>query len=80
MLFYYSEMMNNKHHFMSPDRFVRAEHYRYKYAKIGSPEARNGQWWTRKKIGVYLPPVSLNVLQETIVSMGWPIPKLSVKK
>ncbi|XP_059154245.1 lipase maturation factor 1-like [Physella acuta] len=61
----------------SPPKYVRAEHYRYVFSKIGSPEAKLGQWWKRKKKGVYLHPVSLEMLAPTIKHMGWPVPKLT---
>lgn len=53
-----------------PPRFVRAVLYRYQFAPPGNPE---GNWWTREKRGLWLPPLSaddprlLNLLQRA----GW---------
>ena len=38
-----------------PPRYVRAVLYEYKFAAPGSPE---GTWWTRTKLGAWLPPLS----------------------
>lgn len=52
-------------------RFVRAEHYRYVYTKIGSKEAQSGKWWKRMRIGQYLQPVNLDALKQYLTQMGW---------
>ncbi|CAL1540716.1 unnamed protein product [Lymnaea stagnalis] len=67
----------NPFHGRPPPKFVRAEHYRYVFTKIGSPEAKSGHWWKRKRIGSYLPPVSLHVLSSTLAQMGWAVPKFT---
>ncbi|KAH9495664.1 Lipase maturation factor 1 [Bulinus truncatus] len=64
----------------SPPRFVKADHYRYIFAKIGSPEASEGHWWKRKKIGSYLPIVSLDSLGPMMDRMGWSVPKIRQTK
>jgi len=38
-----------------PPTFIRAELYEYAFTRFG---AENGAWWTRKRIGDYLPPLS----------------------
>ncbi|CAN8000073.1 unnamed protein product [Ixodes pacificus] len=54
-----------------PPRFIRAEHYRYQYARFGSPEARAGQWWIRERLGSYMPPVSKSDLLPILQKFGW---------
>ncbi len=51
------------------------EHYRYKFTKIGSKQAAAGAWWTRKHIGTYLPPQSLDTLYEFMSTQSWDLPK-----
>lgn len=58
-------------------RFVRAEHYRYVFTKVGSKLAKEGKWWKRTRIGDYLPAVNLQSLQQYVEKMGW---KTSQKK
>ena len=41
----------------APPRFIRAELYEYEFTRFGDP---SGAWWTRKRVGPYLPPVSLD--------------------
>ncbi|XP_013382135.1 lipase maturation factor 1-like [Lingula anatina] len=60
----------------APPKFIRAEHYRYRYTKLGSKDALSGAWWKRKRFGNYLPPVSLAALKEFLTAMDWPIPLL----
>ena len=40
-----------------PPRCIRAQHYKYTFTALGSPEARSGQWWNRELVGEYLPTV-----------------------
>ncbi|XP_022239177.1 lipase maturation factor 1-like [Limulus polyphemus] len=56
-----------------PPRFVRAEHYRYSYTKLGSRDSQRGHWWKRRYIGNYLPPVSLKTLSSVMKRFGWKI-------
>lgn len=53
-----------------PPRYIRAVLYRYRFAKPG-----NGQhlWWTRERIGGWLPPLSANSLQllQFLKGQGW---------
>ncbi|MBD0286531.1 MAG: lipase maturation factor family protein [Flavisolibacter sp.] len=53
-----------------PPRYVRAVLYRYMFAKPGNPQ---GLWWTREKIGDWLPAMSANDprLLEFLKSAGW---------
>lgn len=53
-------------------RYVRALHYRYQFTELGSKEAAQGQWWSRKLIGqLYMPIVSAAQLRPTIEAQGW---------
>ena len=54
-----------------PHRYIRALHYRYEYTKIGSKEAGRGQWWKRKLIGQYLPPLSAKQVKPVLREQGW---------
>ncbi|XP_054763837.2 lipase maturation factor 1-like [Lytechinus pictus] len=58
-----------------PPRYIRVEHYRYEYTTIGSKEALDGKWWNRKRIGPYMPPVSLESLENYFVQQSWDLPK-----
>jgi hypothetical protein len=44
--------------------FVRALFYRYRYAD-SEKRRRSGDWWTRELVGVYLPAVSLSMLEQS---------------
>lgn len=72
-----SLIAHNPFHGRAPPKFIRADHYKYSFPKLWSKEAKNGQWWKRKLIGQYMPPVSLNMLREVIMNMGWPAPDTS---
>ncbi|XP_006146497.2 lipase maturation factor 1 [Tupaia chinensis] len=58
-----------------PPRWVRGEHYRYKFSRPGGQRAAEGQWWVRKRIGPYFPPLSLEDLRTYFRSRGWPLPE-----
>ncbi|XP_029803548.1 lipase maturation factor 1 isoform X2 [Suricata suricatta] len=60
----------------APPRWVRGEHYRYKFSRLGGQHAAAGRWWVRKRIGPYFPPVSLRDLEGYFRSRGWPLPEL----
>ena len=53
------------------NRFIRASHYRYQYSTRGSIEAIEGKWWTRKRLGDYLPIVNKEMLKPVIERQGW---------
>ena len=40
-----------------PPAYIRAELYEYRFTRFGDPP---GAWWKRRRIGLYLRPVSLN--------------------
>lgn len=58
-----------------PPKYIRVEHYRYEYTKIGSKEAQDGKWWKRRPIGTYMPPVSLQSLENYFTQQSWDLPK-----
>uniref|UniRef100_A0A2K6CNN5 Lipase maturation factor n=1 Tax=Macaca nemestrina TaxID=9545 RepID=A0A2K6CNN5_MACNE len=58
-----------------PPRWVRGEHYRYKFSRPGGRHAAEGKWWVRKRIGAYFPPVSLEELRPYFRDRGWPLPQ-----
>jgi hypothetical protein len=61
----------------SPPRYVRAVLYQYQFNEPGNS---NGSWWTRKELGLWLPPLSADDprLLEWLRQAGWlreaPIP------
>ncbi|XP_034526568.1 lipase maturation factor 1 isoform X5 [Ailuropoda melanoleuca] len=59
----------------APPRWVRGEHYRYKFSRPGGQHAAAGKWWVRKKIGAYFPPLSLRDLKDYFRSREWPYPE-----
>ncbi|XP_045141955.1 lipase maturation factor 1 [Echinops telfairi] len=61
----------------APPRWVRAEHYRYKFSRPGGLHANQGEWWVRKRIGPYFPPLSLRDLKGYFEAREWPHPELA---
>ncbi|XP_075532766.1 lipase maturation factor 1-like isoform X1 [Dermacentor variabilis] len=59
-----------------PPRYIRAEHYHYRYAPVGSSQARAGQWWIRSRVGSYMYPVSLSSLKPLLKTFGWEMPSM----
>ncbi|XP_036136385.1 lipase maturation factor 1 isoform X1 [Molossus molossus] len=59
----------------APPRWVRGEHYRYKFSRPGGLHAADGKWWIRKRIGPYFPPLSLRDLRGYFRSREWPYPE-----
>ncbi|HKI70669.1 MAG TPA: lipase maturation factor family protein, partial [Verrucomicrobiae bacterium] len=53
-----------------PPRYVRAVLYQYDFARPGNT---NGLWWTRKKLGLWLPPLSAENPQfiKLLQRAGW---------
>jgi hypothetical protein len=54
----------------SPPRYIRAELYRYKFARPGDP---SGAWWKRTRVGEWLPPLSAGDprLRRFLYFFGW---------
>jgi hypothetical protein len=52
-----------------PPRFVRAELYLYHFTKSHA----DGAWWTRERVGSYLPPLSLDdaSFRDLLKEQGW---------
>ncbi|XP_077979831.1 lipase maturation factor 1-like [Glandiceps talaboti] len=69
----------NPFYHTNPPKYIRAEHYRYTYTKIGSKAAQEGKWWKRRRIGQYLPPVSLHSLASYLQRRGYGVPKVRGK-
>ncbi|XP_025095133.1 lipase maturation factor 1-like isoform X2 [Pomacea canaliculata] len=59
-----------------PPKFIRAEHYKYRYTKLGTNETVGGAWWKRKYIKNYLPPLSMQSAKPILEQMGWKKPKI----
>ncbi|XP_024120221.1 lipase maturation factor 1 [Oryzias melastigma] len=57
-----------------PPRWVRGEHFIYRFSRPGSASAAQGKWWVRKRIGAYFPPVDLVGLRSYFQSRNWPHP------
>ncbi|XP_057343752.1 lipase maturation factor 1 isoform X4 [Manis pentadactyla] len=60
---------------LQPSRWVRGEHYRYKFSRPGGRHAAEGKWWIRKRIGPYFPPLRLRDLKPYFQAQEWPYPE-----
>ncbi|KAM4697488.1 lipase maturation factor 1 [Rhinophrynus dorsalis] len=58
-----------------PPRWIRGEHFRYKFSRPWGTHASSGKWWIRKRIGPYFPPVNLSGLKKFFQSRSWPLPR-----
>ena len=45
--------------------------FQYKYTKLGGRRSSQGQWWTRKLLGEYIPVVDLEMLAGVYQQFGW---------
>jgi hypothetical protein len=61
-------------------RYIRVEHYRYVFTKIGSKDAKLGRWWKRRHIGNYLPPISLDSVKDFMKNMDYEFPRIRRKR
>lgn len=54
----------------APPRFIRAELYRYEFARPGEA---GGAWWKRSKVGLWLPPLSVDEpeFRRVLEAKGW---------
>uniref|UniRef100_A0A8C5TTQ4 Lipase maturation factor n=1 Tax=Malurus cyaneus samueli TaxID=2593467 RepID=A0A8C5TTQ4_9PASS len=57
-----------------PPRWIRGEHFRYKFSQPGGKHASDGKWWIRRRIGPYFPPVNLAGLRKFFEDRRWPYP------
>ncbi|XP_053847536.1 lipase maturation factor 1 isoform X2 [Vidua macroura] len=57
-----------------PPRWIRGEHFKYKFSQPGGKHASDGKWWIRKRIGPYFPPVNLQGLRKFFEDRNWPYP------
>uniref|UniRef100_UPI003AAC88D7 lipase maturation factor 1-like n=1 Tax=Centroberyx gerrardi TaxID=166262 RepID=UPI003AAC88D7 len=71
---------HNPFHSRQSPRWVRGEHFRYKFSSPGSASAAQGKWWLRKRIGAYFPPVDLEGLRSYFQSRNWPHPHIPKRK
>ncbi|KAL2101827.1 hypothetical protein ACEWY4_003588 [Coilia grayii] len=56
-------------------RWIRGEHYRYRFTVPGGSGASEGRWWARRRIGPYFPPVNTTSLRNYFQSRQWPLPE-----
>uniref|UniRef100_A0A8C5HCM9 Lipase maturation factor n=1 Tax=Gouania willdenowi TaxID=441366 RepID=A0A8C5HCM9_GOUWI len=63
-----------------PPRWVRGEHFIYRFSQPGSSSAAEGKWWIRKRIGAYFPAVDLQGLRGYFQSRNWPHPHIPTQK
>ncbi|KAM9832445.1 lipase maturation factor 1 [Neosynchiropus ocellatus] len=75
-----SLMDHNPFHGRDAPRWVRGEHFKYRFSRPGSASAAEGKWWVRKRIGAYFPPVDLEGLRGYFQSRNWPHPHIPVKR
>ncbi|XP_032087092.1 lipase maturation factor 1 isoform X2 [Thamnophis elegans] len=61
----------------APPKWVRGEHFRYKFSRPGGQHAQQQKWWIRKRLGPYFPPVNLEGLKKFFKARNWPDPKQS---
>ncbi|XP_036052278.1 lipase maturation factor 1 isoform X2 [Onychomys torridus] len=59
----------------APPRWIRGEHYRYRFSLPSGKHAAQGKWWIRKRIGPYFPPLRLKDLKDYFRTREWPLPK-----
>ncbi|XP_069838241.1 lipase maturation factor 1 isoform X2 [Dendropsophus ebraccatus] len=59
-----------------PPRWIRGEHFRYKFTRIWGTHASEGKWWIRKRIAPYFPPLNLQGLKKYFQSRSWPLPSM----
>ncbi|XP_056389443.1 lipase maturation factor 1 isoform X1 [Hyla sarda] len=57
-----------------PPRWIRGEHFRYKFSRLWGKHASEGKWWIRKRIAPYFPPLNLQGLKKYFQSRSWPLP------
>ncbi|XP_029953765.1 lipase maturation factor 1 [Salarias fasciatus] len=74
-----SLLQHNPFQGRDPPRWVRGEHFIYKFSRPGSDSAAQGKWWLRKRIGAYFPAVDLQGLRGYFQSRNWPHPHISTK-
>lgn len=60
-----------------PPRWIRGEHYRYKFSRPRGRHAAEGAWWVRRRIGPYFPALRLEDLRGYFQARGWPLPEPS---
>ncbi|XP_030067560.1 lipase maturation factor 1 [Microcaecilia unicolor] len=72
-----SLLQHNPFEGRNPPRWMRGEHYQYKFSKLGGKHATEGKWWIRRKIGPYFPSVNLQGLKKFFNSRDWPHPDRS---
>eukprot|EP00075_Anas_platyrhynchos_P035279 XP_027324532.1 lipase maturation factor 1 isoform X1 [Anas platyrhynchos] len=69
-----SLMATNPFEGREPPRWIRGEHFKYKFSRPGGTHAGEGKWWIRKRIGAYFPPVNLQGLKKFYEDRSWPYP------
>ncbi|CAH2307372.1 lipase maturation factor 1 [Pelobates cultripes] len=57
-----------------PPRWIKGEHFKYKFSQPWGTHASEGKWWIRKRIGPYFPPVNIPGLKKFFQSRSWPLP------
>ncbi|KAG9470018.1 hypothetical protein GDO78_019105 [Eleutherodactylus coqui] len=62
-----------------PPRWIRGEHFRYKFSRIWGTHSSEGKWWIRKRIAPYFPPLNLEGLKKYFQSRSWPLPSTPSK-
>ena len=68
------DLLANRPFPRAPPRFIRAERYRYRFTRLGDG---NRAWWTRERLGAYLPPLARNdpSMREFLELHGWLSPR-----
>ncbi|XP_041062640.1 lipase maturation factor 1 isoform X1 [Carcharodon carcharias] len=68
-----SLMAHNPFENRGAPRWIRGEHYLYKFSRPSGNHAAEGKWWIRKRIGTYFPPVNVKGLKKYFKERDWPI-------
>ncbi|XP_039632482.1 lipase maturation factor 1 isoform X2 [Polypterus senegalus] len=59
-----------------PPRWLRGEHFKYKFSSLGGGHATEGRWWVRRRIGPYFPAINLTGLRGYFEARDWPHPEI----
>ncbi|XP_045190292.2 lipase maturation factor 1-like [Mercenaria mercenaria] len=58
-----------------PPKYIRLQHYSYKFTKIGSKDAQLGRWWKRRLVGEYMEAVNSRTVLSILSSLRLDMPK-----
>jgi hypothetical protein len=56
---------------MEVPRFIKAQHYSYRFTSLGDEDSDSGQWWRREYIKDYVPPIAFEHLKPVYDQLKW---------